>query len=246
MSCSKKFGSRSRQIINRSFAWLGASLINVPATSPSETLSLKPPKQQPGLSKLAMPIDDSRKPDLLSLTFVQRTGSIKSHALLGGLHHRYVLLLRLQRPARYRISADLNCRAASRWLWPLCCATARRSSLSRPSSNIVCDVISCPPPRNSGAFEGPTRSCRFVTHDGNARSFPLCSLENMIMAAAEAYAGFALGTTANALLGSRHASLYPPSRRRTTLHNLPKLCGPRDVRPGRRTGLEQGEDSLHL
>jgi hypothetical protein len=81
---------------------------------------------------------------------IQRTGSIKSHALLGGLHHRYVLLLRLQRPARYRISADLNCRAASRWLWPLrCCATARRSSLSRSSSNIVCDAISCPPPRNS-------------------------------------------------------------------------------------------------
>jgi hypothetical protein len=77
--------------------------------------------------------------------------------------------------------------------------------------------------------------CRFVTHDGNARSFPLCSLENMIMAAAKAYAGFALGTTANALFGSRHASLYPPSRPRTTLHNLPKLCGPGDVRQGGRT-----------
>ena len=37
------------------------------------------------------------------------------------------------------------------------------------------------------------RSCRFVTHAGNARSFPLCSLEIIIMAAAEAYAGFRVG-----------------------------------------------------
>ena len=45
----------------------------------------------------------------------------------------------------------------------------------------------------------------------------------------------------NALLGSRHASLYPPSRRRT-FHDLPKLCGPADVRQGRRAALEHGED----
>ena len=37
------------------------------------------------------------------------------------------------------------------------------------------------------------RSCRFVTHAGNARSFPLCSLDIMIMAAVEAYAGFRVG-----------------------------------------------------
>jgi hypothetical protein len=56
-------------------------------------------------------------------------------------------------------------------------------------------------------------SCRFVTHAGNARSLPLCSLENVIMAAAEAYAGFRVGDDSlNALLGSRHASLYPPAR----------------------------------
>src|ERR1700676_3365969 len=66
--------------------------------------------------------------------------------------------------------------------------------------------------------------CRFVTHAGNARSFPLCSLDIIIVAAAEAYAGFRVGgASLNALLGSRHASLYPPSRRRTTLHDLPKL-----------------------
>ena len=37
------------------------------------------------------------------------------------------------------------------------------------------------------------RPCRFVTHAGNARSFPLCSQEIIIMAAAEAYAGFRVG-----------------------------------------------------
>ena len=37
------------------------------------------------------------------------------------------------------------------------------------------------------------RSCKFVTHAGNARSFPLCSLEIIIMAAAEAYAAFRVG-----------------------------------------------------
>ena len=42
-----------------------------------------------------------------------------------------------------------------------------------------------------------------------------------------------VGDELNALLGSRHASLYPPSRRRT-FHDLPKLCGPPDVRQGRR------------
>ena len=71
------------------------------------------------------------------------------------------------------------------------------------------------------------RSCRFVTYAGNARSFPLCSLDIMIMAAVEAYAGLRVGDDSlNALLGSRHASLYPPSRRRTTFHDLHKLCGP--------------------
>ena len=89
--------------------------------------------------------------------------------------------------------------------------------------------------------------CRFVTHAGNARSFPLCLLEIMIVAAAEAYAAFRVGDNRlNALLGSRHASLYPPSRRRTTLHHLPKLCGPADVRQGRHTALEHGEDRLYL
>src|SRR6202011_5521728 len=54
------------------------------------------------------------------------------------------------------------------------------------------------------------RSCRFVTHAGNARSFPLCSLDIIIVAAAEAYAGFRVGDDSlNALLGSRHARLYP-------------------------------------
>ena len=67
------------------------------------------------------------------------------------------------------------------------------------------------------------RSCRFVTHAGNARSFPLCSLEIMIMAAAEVYAGFGSGTTTECLVVEPHASLYPSSRRRTTLHDLPKL-----------------------
>jgi hypothetical protein len=37
------------------------------------------------------------------------------------------------------------------------------------------------------------RPCRFVTHAGNARSFTLCSLGIMIVAAAEAYAGFRVG-----------------------------------------------------
>ena len=37
------------------------------------------------------------------------------------------------------------------------------------------------------------RSCRFVTHAGNGRSFPLCSLDIMIMAAVEAYVGFRVG-----------------------------------------------------
>ena len=37
------------------------------------------------------------------------------------------------------------------------------------------------------------RSCRFVTRAGNARSFPLCSLDIIIVSAAEAYAGFRVG-----------------------------------------------------
>ena len=37
------------------------------------------------------------------------------------------------------------------------------------------------------------RSCRFVTHAGNARSFPLRSLEIIIVAAADAYACFRVG-----------------------------------------------------
>ena len=37
------------------------------------------------------------------------------------------------------------------------------------------------------------RSCRFVTHAGNARSFPLCLLDTMIVAAEEAYADFTDG-----------------------------------------------------
>jgi hypothetical protein len=37
------------------------------------------------------------------------------------------------------------------------------------------------------------RSCRFVTHAGNARSFTLCSLGIMIVPATEAYAGFRVG-----------------------------------------------------
>ena len=40
------------------------------------------------------------------------------------------------------------------------------------------------------------------------------------------------GQFSDALLGSQHASLYPPSRRRTTLRDLPKLCGLGDVRQG--------------
>jgi hypothetical protein len=35
--------------------------------------------------------------------------------------------------------------------------------------------------------------CRFVTHAGNARSFPLCSLDIIIVVAAEAYAAFRVG-----------------------------------------------------
>ena len=57
------------------------------------------------------------------------------------------------------------------------------------------DAVSCPPPRNSSSFERRAPSCRFVTHAGNARSFSLCSLENTIMAATEAYAGSGSGTT---------------------------------------------------
>ena len=36
-------------------------------------------------------------------------------------------------------------------------------------------------------------TCIFVTYAGNARSFPLCSLEFMTLAAAETYAGFRIG-----------------------------------------------------
>src|SRR6476620_10861754 len=54
------------------------------------------------------------------------------------------------------------------------------------------------------------------------------------------------GRQLNALLGSRHASLYPPSRCRTTPHYLPKLCATADVYQGRRTALDHGEDRLHL
>jgi hypothetical protein len=62
------------------------------------------------------------------------------------------------------------------------------------------------------------RSCGIVTRAGNARSFPLRSQDIIIMAAAEAYAGFRVGEE-----GERHASLYPPLRRRTILHDLSKL-----------------------
>jgi hypothetical protein len=44
-----------------------------------------------------------------------------------------------------------------------------------------------------GSFEERARLCRFVTHSGNERSFPLCSQETIIMAAVEAYAGFRVG-----------------------------------------------------
>ncbi len=37
------------------------------------------------------------------------------------------------------------------------------------------------------------KSCRIITRAGNARSFPLCSQDIIIMAAAEAYAGFRVG-----------------------------------------------------
>jgi hypothetical protein len=37
------------------------------------------------------------------------------------------------------------------------------------------------------------RSCKFVTRAGNVRSFLLCSLDIIIMAAATAYAAFRVG-----------------------------------------------------
>jgi hypothetical protein len=63
------------------------------------------------------------------------------------------------------------------------------------------------------------RSCRIVTRAGNARSFPLRSQDITIMAVAEAYDCFRVGE----YRGGRHASLYPPLRRRTILHDLSKL-----------------------
>jgi len=69
---------------------------------------------------------------------------------------------------------------------------------------------------------------------------------NVLLAVSEHHRFSGRGRQLNALLGSRHASLYPPSRCRTTLHDLPRLCAPADAHQGRRTTLEHGEDRLHL
>ena len=72
------------------------------------------------------------------------------------------------------------------------------------------------------SFSAGIRSCRIVTRAGNARSFPVCSPDITIMAAAEAYAGFRVGEY-SLNRGSRNASLCPPLRRRTILRDLSKL-----------------------
>lgn len=68
--------------------------------------------------------------------------------------------------------------------------------------------------------------CRFVTHGRNARPFFLRSRMITFMAATGTYAGLVVGDE-DLLLECRHASLYPPSRRRNALYDLSKLWASR-------------------
>ena len=95
--------------------------------------------------------------------------------------------------------------------------SSSRSSISRLRLRASC--------RNSGPSHGSfeAHAVAHLSHTlRNARPFLLCSPKNTFMAAVETYAGFMVGDDSlNALLESRHASLYPPSRRRrNTIHDL--------------------------
>ncbi len=65
----------------------------------------------------------------------------------------------------------------------------RRGERTTPTNRRSCASRT----KTSSTDYSTTALCRFVTHAGNARPFPLCSLEVMIVAAAEAYAGFRVG-----------------------------------------------------
>ena len=65
------------------------------------------------------------------------------------------------------------------------------------------------------------RSRRFVTHAGMRGRSPVFARDHDHGSRGGVWWFSVRGRQLNALLGSRHASLYPPSRHRTTLHDLP-------------------------